>query len=535
MTRFEESEASEIESEEISLRQIGRTIRKYRVPIQLAMLGIAALLILLVAVAYLLMPTQHVTTLDFRLTFRGAERGQYPNGTPFSSSEIISPTVLNAVFKAGEYERFMSYEQFKSSLYVVESNDELEALTRTYRARLADPKLSAVDRDRIEQEFQQKKASLSKAEYAISMAAKERVKRVPQSVRAKILNDILATWAEQTVDDKGVSLYDISILSSGIFNDAGSPAYDYLVGLDVVRGKIAKVVDNVEQLTTLPGAKVLRTEKTNRSLGELGSRLADLNAYRLRPLVGMIASDGLAKNPGSSLEFLRSQLSFKRLEVQEAQARVASVRDSLERYLQERQQGTEQTAPSGGEQQGGSTMTLLDKGFLDRILELSNEGNDLAYRQRLVDEYRKASMEVVPLESEVRYYEMLLQSFTAGTRAANESERALIESETKAITAEAVQATNEVNEIYERLSKDLNPSTMLYSTTGPITTSNQRAASGLSLLIAALVMLMLAFPVVVLGTILYERFGESGQESESTVPAQKSSPASSASERLAQG
>lgn len=522
-----EFEAAEVESEEVSLHQVGRTIRRYQGPIRLAMLAIAAALFIGIAVIYLLIPTQRVTTLDFRLAFRGAEKGEYPNGTPFSSTEIVSPTVLNEVFRHGDYAQYLEFDDLKSSLFVVQSNEALQALMRAYRAKLSDPKLTAVDRARIEQEFEEKRASLSKADYSISLANSERISKVPNSIRQKILNDTLATWAEQTVDDKGVSLYDISILSSGVFADVSSPAYDYLVGLDVLRSKINSVIENVDQLLAIPGAKVLRTEKTNRSLAELRTKLSDLTSYRLRPLIGTVASEGISKNPAASLEFLRSQLAFTRLEVQEGQSRVASVRDSLERYMQERKT----TSPERSDSAGPTDSIIMDQSFLNRIVELSAEGNDLAYRQRLVDEYRRASIEVVPLESEVRYYEMLLQSFGGRSRAATDAERTLIDGERQAIVAEAVAATNEVNEIYERLSKDLNPSTMLYALNGPVATTNERAVSGSALIVAALVLLMLAFPAVVLVTLIYDRVrgGDDAVVTESEV----TDGVSNASHRLA--
>ena len=37
--------------------------------------------------------------MNVRLTFRGADIGEYPNGTPFSAAEIISPVILTKVYR----------------------------------------------------------------------------------------------------------------------------------------------------------------------------------------------------------------------------------------------------------------------------------------------------------------------------------------------------------------------------------------------------------------------------------------------------
>lgn len=47
-------------------------------------------------------------------------------------------------------------------------------------------------------------------------------------------------------------------------------------------------------------------------------------------------------------------------------------------------------------------------------------------------------------------------------------EKQAIEAQIKAIVDEAVKSTDQVNEIYKTISKDLNPSTILYSVILPV-------------------------------------------------------------------
>src|SRR5215212_5615 len=84
---------------------IAHTLRNYRNVIALSVMAVAVGYLILAMAAYLLAPAVRLTTLPFRLEFTGAEKGQYPNGSKFSSSEIISTPVLNKTFRQNELQR----------------------------------------------------------------------------------------------------------------------------------------------------------------------------------------------------------------------------------------------------------------------------------------------------------------------------------------------------------------------------------------------------------------------------------------------
>jgi hypothetical protein len=492
--------------------------------------GFAALYVISAVAIYVVTPSVQMSELNFRLEFRGADRGEYPNGTKFSSSEIVSAPVLVRVFNQNGVGRYSSFADFKGSIFVVQANEALDALNREYRAKLADPKLNAIDRERIEREFQEKKASLSQAEYSIAMVTSDRIKSIPRKLRAKILDDILAVWAEQTVKDKGVSLYDISVLSSGIFKQGAVEGYDYVIALDLIRAKINRVGENIDALLLLPGAKVLRTGNENASLAELRVRLQDAQDFRIRPLVGMLLGKGISTSPAASLEFLQTQLRFTELETQEASARVDAIRGALQTYVEENQRQPRDAG--GGALAPGSTTVIpqIDESFLDRIVQMTGEGSDLEYRQKMVDDLRREAMKVVPLEAEARYYRVLLESFRGSLRTPTAEEKAAIEGQIKAILDEAVRATDQVNEIYKTISKDLNPSTILYSKTAEsVSFSVERSVSAKMLLLAGLLLLLVALPMIVVGVLVYDRMNREDEE-ELALEAEEAREASEAAE-----
>jgi hypothetical protein len=490
----------EPESRKLTLEGVLAVIRKHGSHIQLTMIAFVLMYLLAAVAVMLLVPSVRSTNLKFRLEFRGAEEGMYPNGTKFSASEIVSVPILLRVYNANELGTYTTFERFKSSIFVMQSNDALDRLNWEYRSKLSDTKLTSVERAELEREFHEKRAALSQAEYSLVLSTKSRLRAIPSSMRSKVLSDVLSTWAETTLSDKGVSLYDISILSSGVFDRAQLTSYDYIIALDLVRSRIDRVISNVDELLSLPGAKVLRTGDGQRSLAELRVRLVDTLDFRLRPLLGMILANGISKNPTASFEFLRTQIKFNELETAEATARVDAVRDALATYVERRQatSSTASTTPTG------NVIPQIDESFLNRIVEMTGEANDLAYRQSLVDSLRAHAMLVVPLEAEARYYRTMLDSFQGTLRSATADETALIENELNAIVSDAVASTADVNEIYATLSKDLNPSTILYSLTGPITKSVDRGISPVTLLLVGIFLLLLAFPAVVAGFVIHE-------------------------------
>ena len=114
--------------DEISLQPLLKTLWSYRWVINLAVAGMMGIFVVAMLAAYVFQAVERLGTLEFRLLFVGASQGEYPNGTPFSSAEITSTPVLTEVFEMNELEGHGSYEDFKNSIFVLQSNPELELL-----------------------------------------------------------------------------------------------------------------------------------------------------------------------------------------------------------------------------------------------------------------------------------------------------------------------------------------------------------------------------------------------------------------------
>ena len=116
------------ESGSISVAHIINVLRRYSPIIAVSIAAVIFGYVLIALAYYALSPTTLSSRLPFRLEFEGAERGEYPNGLKFSSSEIVSTPILMRVYEANELSKYVPFHRFKESLFVHESSPELQRL-----------------------------------------------------------------------------------------------------------------------------------------------------------------------------------------------------------------------------------------------------------------------------------------------------------------------------------------------------------------------------------------------------------------------
>ena len=507
---------ADVYDDEISLQPLLKALWSYRQVISLAVAGVMGIFAVAVLAAYVLLPVERLGTLEFRPLFQGASQGQYPNGTPFSSAEITSTPVLTEVFETSNLERYGSYEDFKNSIFVLQSNPELELLSYEYQAKLAASGLSPVDRASIEEEFQTRRDSLTDPRLSLNFREDARVAEMPPSLVSKVLDDTLATWARQADERKGALRYNIAVFSKNILRRDLIEAEDYITGIDILRAQVRRIIANIDEIATLPGAAVIRLDDGRTSLAEIRVNLEDILRFQIQPLVGMIRMSGLSRDPESLGRYIDDQLFQISLERAEAEQRVAAVQESLRAYMLQRGAVAVPEAGSGGAiprpvPGGEAMMPQLGESFLDRLVEMSTMNSDIEYRQRLTDRIIEESVAVAALEREQAYYEDLSRSVTdLGTRsgrADRERELVSVEAGFEGAFDQVVVAVDQVNAIYEELSThNLNPTTLLYTVTAPFTIRTEHTLSLRTAVSYGALVFMLSLFLVPLGCLAHSYF-----------------------------
>jgi hypothetical protein len=498
--------------DEISLKPYFETLWSYRGVIGVAFVGVAALYLVGVLLVFLIAPAERLGSIQFRLLFDGAEKGEYPNGSRFSASEIVAGPVLTEVFRANELQRFGKYSDFQDSVFVLPWNLDLELLAYEYRARLADTRLGAVDRARVEEEFRKRRGAIVDPVYTISMRREERLTTLPRDLMNKVLLDTLSVWAKQAEERKGATKYDVDVLSPSILQRETLDREEYLVAIDILRAKSSRVLATINEIAKLPGAQTVRVGEERLTLADVRAGLEDVIRFKLEPLLGLIRSEGITKNPRALSLYANNQLFQLRQEQQESAARVQALQASVREFSAQGGLSAGDTkagaAGSAGGAGSGAVTPQLDQSFLDRIMGLSTAKDDSEYKRKLIDRVIVESEKMAARGREAAYYDDLARELRTPSRSVGSPEMvALIKGRSAEAFNEIVKAIEQTAMIYKEISTlNLNPSTTLFTVTAPFTERTQWPLTLRTVTLYFVLFLMLTLIVLPVGCLMHHAF-----------------------------
>lgn len=507
----------------ISISRLFHTIRSYSAVILLAVTAVAIGYLILAIVLYLRIPAQFRTSQTFRFDFTGVNRGLYPNGSKFSPTEIVDTPILLEVFKANDLGRFTSFATFSQSVYILETNTALEVLASEYQARLADPKLSGVDRERLQTEFAMKRQSISRTEYSLTFQEVDDTKRVPQQLVRKVLTDVLATWARRAVQQRDVLAYDLPVLSPDTLTESAAERGHPVIAMHVLRVKVLRFLWNVERLRQLPSSELART-RDGVSLAEVQLGLEEIIRFRLEPLVPLLGSASVGGDEPFAQRFLQAQLEYEERQLQAHRARAETFRDALSVYTAKQpttlgpaEETSARPARPRTDAKEEAVTPQLDESFVDRIVDLSSRASDAEYRQRLVNDYRDANLAVIPREQDVNYIRLALEQLRTDGAGGDNADAAW--AQISAARKDARELAVKMTELYRTISRNLVPSTHLYSLTGPATARVDRAGNPSRLVWYGILVTMVSAIVTILVCLIHDRIrSEERQEAAAAYP-----------------
>jgi hypothetical protein len=507
------AEIVEVVERPVSISHLVRTLHAYAPAILLFTAAAGVLYIIIGIAIYVFSPTQRITSQQFRLDFEGASDGRYPNGVKFSSSDITSTPILLKVFADNHLDRFTTFPDFSRSMFVLESNLDYERLAAEYQGRLTDPRLSAIDRERIMREWQAKAGSIAKNDYALNWLRTRDTAGVPESVVKKVLLDTLSGWARFAANEQHVLKYRLAVFSPQMIGTTDASG-ELIVAIQELRAKVYMVLQNIDALREVPGSELIRSSD-GISLEEIRVRLEEIIRFRLEPLTGRVSTSGLITNRSAMLRFFESQLAYDQRHLKAAQDFADSIRQSLAVYSPDQRGYTPENAtttaqPSANQSrpQRSDTVTQISDSFLDRLVTLTTQSNDMEYRQKLVDDYRRASQAVIPAQQSVSYDQEVLAQFKDTANTTGSLQAADVRNEIEASQSEVKQLLRRVNNIYDAISNNLSPSKELYTLTAPPVVRTEHSRSLAQLGLYGIAVLALSLPVVVVFCLIHARVRE---------------------------
>lgn len=482
-----------------SVTYIVQTLRRYAIPILLTLVA-ATIAYLLLSVVYVLSrPVQRNTTMGFRVEFPGADQGLYPNGVRFSGSDIVDTPVLRAAYDANQLNRYMSFTQFSNSVVVLEANAALNELARQYESKLNNPRLTAVERDRLESEYQQKRDSLRKNEWALVLTTREGLTRVPPTVASKALSDILRFWADFASKTRQVLVHRVPLVSDRAIARLSTFDNDPLASFLALRLSARELRENIEALTRLPGAEVVRSQKRSASLRELELELGQLERGRIEYTINRIVSSGNIDR-SRAIALIESQLEYDRRMLAAAEERVTVLRTALEDYSRDSRMKPASSTPAANDQ----VVPQVSDTFLAQVVTLAQNASDREFRERQVQEIESAALLAVPLRSAVSFEEQLLGDVrSAGGGGSVTSAEFLAERERVVRALGAV--AQDLLEIRGVLSRSLASGGQIYTVTSPAIAVTERSVSLMRIALGYVLLMGMVTVAAIIAAFVHQR------------------------------
>ena len=502
--------------DEINLVDIFIALWKKRGKIIVWSVIFAVIIIVVGGIIFLSQTKYQISELDFSLNFKGVDKGQYPNGSRFSTNDIIAVTVLQKVYDDNKLEKYYKdFDTFQSDISVFKNDFKLVALRSEYAAKLANKKLTVEDRDKFESEFRRLKAGiLANSNFNLVLSGHSKVK-LPSMLSSKVLNDTLKVWLNLAEREKGINKYRISLVTSDIISTTDIEDLDYIVGLDLLRETLKTVKADLNKVAGLPGSKLVTidTDRGRTSLSDLKFKLNFVETFELAPLSGAIRSYGITKEGPLSMIYLKTKL----YDLERTRTAILAVRktyaDTLKNYTNI--QGSYDTIGkiSRGQTTTGSASTIIpqfDGGFFDKIVSMAQQDANVKYRQKLTSDEISAALKSIDLDKEISYYSTLFEAFKKFKDKNSKdvtdnkelvSAETLIKKKQIKILNSITQIIKDTHRFYEKINEySLNPQSRFYNIKSYTSVSIKSISIKKSAIIMILIWILLE--VIMLGSVL---------------------------------
>jgi len=438
-------------------------------------------------------PVRRTSVLEFRPTFSRVAQGEYPNGLPFASSDVAAGPVVDLVFDSNNIQEYCAREVFGSGFFVEQRSDQSAFLDAEYQSRLSDARITPVERQRLQAEYEAKRAALP-VQFRLVFVKPRPCATIPQVVVTKAMTDVLTTWASESEMKRGVLNHQVEVLTPAMLDVGLGVEGSRLLRADLLRTGLIRIVQNVENVEGLPGAKLIRSGPERLTFQEVANKLTDLVRSRLEPLV-VSAGQSMVRE---SLTWVTETVASAERAQRAAEGRANAYQGALQEYS-----GVAQTAqanrvsaqsPGAGPSDVQTLSTQIDRTFIDRIVEMS-EANT-AFRQKLTGDMVTAKVAAVAAQERASYYRRLLEGLRESR--GDQMPPADVDKRLADIVDQGKALTQQFNDLYDEFSRvSLRAAAAMYQTEKPVTTEVYREFTPRELLMLVVgtffVTLLLAF------------------------------------------
>lgn len=513
-----------------SLAPLRTLYRSYRLWFQLGAIGLALSGLILAVAVWFTCPVTTISSIEISLDFQGAQQGKYSHGLPFSPEDLLDQSLLEKLYEKHQLKQWLDFNSFKNALSINQSGKALNELRREYESKLGNAKLTALERQNLEAEFQSRLKTATSSLYTISWTEYGRHARTPhRAVRQKVLEDLPLLWAETAISQKRVLLFPTSFPSLvGWTPNGGAMVSDPTETVASLSRRMKIVEKGLAVIELLPGAKQAALADGT-SLIDLQVRLRAfdeqlLPALRQRFFAGA-ASEQALKQLLTILEGIEQEHTGQLfLASDRLKALIQTYQDYLAAMTADASTPIPAGANSGTNQVSGETQG--QDSFLSQLLDFARSTADQPYRQKWVDQISQSRLEVGRLEVLVnKDKENVAQARVALAAKVLEKTKGSVSSaiqppplmEDRAVrTEDAIVGAKESN-VLRKLSEDskslvaiisqnyIGQSPVLFSISQPFWVGEIRAIKAISLMIGVGTWLILGSAVLALLVFVHSR------------------------------
>jgi len=367
------------QSEELDVRHIVQVAWKTRGYVLLA-----AVLVSIVYWLYALLTVSTATTTvvgDIKLNFPGIDRLEYPNNSPFSTSDLISPAVLTHLMGSDLLsEHYSDSTELAKDLSVSHYSPRRAVLIEEYTRQADNKKLTVAELDELRVNLEKKLSEASNSSLRLSFKP---VSGITEVEAEKVLVDLVATWRRHMIDTEAV-LRDTRVLSSGVkLNEEVLRESSYFFGRDLIKNYVNLLVDEIDSIVVhYPAAGNISAKGSDMTLRELRHAILDFYNYHVEMALLPVKQFGLSKSLAEEEFYFASQLQVNQSSQVRVQETIQATERVLATYRGESSSEGKLSAVAGSRAESASTPHLSGE-FIDKMLDLGERSSDLAFQQSL--------------------------------------------------------------------------------------------------------------------------------------------------------
>lgn len=365
---------------------------------------LAVWLVLFIAYALLTFNSSTYYSLVVGLTFPQASQGKYPNGSPFSPSDIVSTSILEKVWSENKLgDRGIKLQTFQNSISALPYTGEINFIDTKYKQLLSAKSLTRTDIEKIESDYRAEVDQSSSKN--IKLLLDSHGENYDPALASKVLTDITTSWNKMAIEKLGVSR---APMLDGLVLNAGMKEQPPYVVLNYLNDFIFKAQAIIRSMRSDPNSNAYRDTQTNLNLSGVYAKLTEISTFQVDRLDAFVAistkpSDWEVLDTQYKLKELRA---YKELLLEKAKTYGRALADYSNNVNKSTAYGSGDRGRGGSSGDGSSLQ--IDGDAISKLLALAGQAKDAEYRQKLTTDRISMENEASDLDLQIQKLERRL-------------------------------------------------------------------------------------------------------------------------------